>query len=84
MKSHFVSFQWTIFSLLSDNRSPVALENERKRVDANSASFVLFRFCKELPDLWEGCVDVEILEPRFVTALHICKLGKEQLLLGVG
>jgi hypothetical protein len=34
-----------------------------------------------LPDLGEGHVGVEVLEPGFVATFHVCELGEEQLLL---
>ena len=37
-----------------------------------------------LPDLGEGHVGVDVLETGLVSALHVCELGKEQLLLGIG
>jgi hypothetical protein len=37
----------------------------------------------KLPDLREGHVGVDILEPGFVSALHVCELGKEQFLLSI-
>ena len=37
-----------------------------------------------LPDLREGHVGVDVLKPGFVAALHVCELGKEQLLLCIG
>jgi hypothetical protein len=38
----------------------------------------------KLPDLREGHVGVDVLETGLVSALHVCELGKEQLLLGIG
>jgi hypothetical protein len=49
----------------------------------HDASIVLLIYENGLPDLWEGHVGVDVLEPGFVTAFHVCELGEEQLLLGI-
>jgi len=36
-----------------------------------------------LPHLGKGHVRVDILKPRFMRPLHVGKLGKEELLLGI-
>jgi len=60
-------------------------EPQRKRKGKKewmqSASLVCSVLSGRLPDLWEGHVGVDVLEPCLMSALHVCELGKEQLLL---
>jgi hypothetical protein len=46
-----------------------------------NASLVRLDLRGRLPDFREGHVGIDVLEPGFVSALHVCELGKEQLLL---
>jgi hypothetical protein len=55
----------------------------KKKVWMHDASIMLLIYENGLPDLGEGHVGVDVLEPGFVTAFHVCELGEEQLLLGI-
>ena len=55
----------------------------KKKEWMHDASVLFFDLSGRLPDLGERHVGVQVLEPGFVATLHVCELGKEELLFCV-